>query len=113
MFKTHRYAYEYYKGPIPKGSFVCHTCDVPNCVNPEHLFVGSLQDNNQDRHKKGRTSFGRDRKHTWLSFTIAEQIRETYKKNPNLTYKQLGILFNTSAPQVYRVIQNKIWKLKL
>lgn len=54
--RAHRVSYKTYKGPIPKGLFVCHTCDVPLCVNPNHLFVGTLQENNYDMYKKGRNA---------------------------------------------------------
>jgi hypothetical protein len=44
---------------LGKGMFACHTCDNPPCMNPEHLFEGTLQDNNKDMHNKGRASGGR------------------------------------------------------
>lgn len=56
LTRAHRVSYETYKGPIPDGLFVCHTCDVPLCVNPDHLFVGTLQENNYDMYKKGRNA---------------------------------------------------------
>ncbi len=51
---AHRYAYERTCGGIPMGMEVCHTCDNPTCVNPNHLFIGSRKDNMQDCLKKGR-----------------------------------------------------------
>lgn len=54
--KAHRASYEEYNGPVPKGMLVCHRCDTPACINPEHLFVGTYKDNAEDMVKKGRQS---------------------------------------------------------
>lgn len=51
---THRFAWALVNGDIPSGLFVCHTCDVRNCVNPSHLFLGTQRDNVQDMLRKGR-----------------------------------------------------------
>lgn len=57
LYRMNRYVYKIYYGEIPDGLFVCHTCDNPKCINPEHLFLGTPKDNMQDMSKKGRGGF--------------------------------------------------------
>lgn len=67
LVRAHRVSWEMNRGPIPEGKRVLHRCDVPFCVNPAHLFLGTQADNVSDMIAKGRENFGHKKEITSLA----------------------------------------------
>jgi uncharacterized protein (DUF433 family) len=78
--RAHRISYRLSFGPIPEGmTYVCHKCDNPSCVNPSHLFLGTPQDNMDDKIRKGRHHHGSTFSGSILSEVDVESIRRRRK----------------------------------
>ena len=107
---THRMAYRVFKGPIPAGKCVCHTCDEPSCVEPSHLWLGTMAENMADRDAKGRgggwKNKGRKRpgtgargsNHPKAKLTHAEALMiQRYHRNPPEQFQKYRGLLNVCA----------------
>lgn len=107
---AHRVAWEMFAGAVPDGLLVCHTCDVPACVNPDHLFLGTHKANTADMWSKGRHSGRPGEKHPLARLTSrnVEQIKGL--KAIGLKQKTIAELFFMSQAQVSHIIHGKRWK---
>lgn len=65
-YRTHRVSFRIQHGVDPGDLLVCHTCDNPSCINPDHLWLGTVLDNAHDMIAKGRRRFGAPRKPDWM-----------------------------------------------
>ena len=104
---AHRASWLAYRGDIPIGSLVCHQCDVPSCINPNHLFLGSHSDNAHDRERKGRGQNlkGQNNNNAKLTDDIVRTIRHSTLPRWKLA-KKFGIRSST----VWSIqTQNNVW----
>jgi hypothetical protein len=75
QIKAHRLSYMLFKGPIPAGLYVLHSCDVRHCCNPDHLRLGTISDNKQDELQRGR-NYEANRTHCPRGHAYAEHGTE-------------------------------------
>ncbi len=115
--KAHRFSYELYKGKIPKGMLVCHSCDNRGCVNPDHLWLGIIQENNQDMIKKNRGRYpgpynptrGELSGQAKLTQEQVLNIRKRYKIE-KCTGTKLAEEYGVFHSTIYNILNNKRWK---
>lgn len=109
--RAHRYAYETaYGTKVPQGFYVLHSCDMPPCCNPSHLFVGTAKDNTQDMIRKGRSSVV-GVTHKWLGgatkLTAATVTEMRASDETNRTWaRRLGL----SESTISRARRGRAWR---
>jgi hypothetical protein len=106
---AHRVSYEVFVKEIPKGLQVLHKCDNPACVNTEHLFLGTHQDNMADKKKKGRDAIGEA---VGCSKLTPDDVRKIRKMNSTEEYSlnQIGRVFGVSHKTIQKVVNGITWK---
>jgi len=123
--RAHRVSWTIHFGPIPDGLLVCHHCDNPPCVRPDHLFLGTGAMNTRDRDRKGRHRTLRGDEHP-QRIDPSKVIRGSAHGNARLTEDQvrlireerirgvsIGLLarrFNVSEPTISAVATRRRWK---
>ena len=113
---VHRVSWELHNGPIPEDKWVLHTCDVRNCVRPDHLYLGTVLENNRDIVNRGRHYMlghgelraGTNHASAILNWDLVTMIREEHAKGVQV--KQLALRLGYSASLIWLVVNNRGWK---
>lgn len=102
--RAHRFSYQIHYGPIPDGKIICHRCDNPACVNPDHLFLGTNKDNTQDMIRKKRGLVGEKNPCAKLTLEQVIEIRET-----NLPQRKIASKYGISQTMVGKIKRGTKW----
>ena len=102
---THRFAFMLHRGPIPEGKFVCHVCDVRECVCPDHLFLSNHQGNMDDKVAKGR-QYGGERHHRAKITRVQAIAIRSDKGSETAIARKYGLDPST----IGRIRRGEIWK---
>lgn len=108
---AHRLAYLLWNGDIPDGYEVCHRCDNPCCINPEHLFVGTRQDNIDDRERKHRNviKIGEEQPRSKLTKKLVKDARWE-RANKGTSFQKLAERYGVSKKTIQNAIKGVTWK---
>ena len=111
--KAHRVAYELTYGPVPPGMEVCHDCDNPPCVRPDHLFLGTHRHNMRDAWAKGRirkppTLIGED--HTQARLSVAEVVEIRQRLAAGEAGRALASKFQVSRSLISAIKNRLLWR---
>lgn len=104
ILRAHRVSYEIHKGPISEGLSVLHTCDNPPCDNPDHLFIGTRDDNNKDCKEKGRNARGARNGHARL---VDEDI--LFIRKSKLPHAELAQIFGVVSSTIAGIRAKRRW----
>ncbi len=106
--RAHRVAWEYARGSIPLGLFVCHRCDNPTCCNPEHLFLGTHLDNEQDKDAKDRRPRGAETVLAKLTDEEVLSIRREYASS-RIRQRDLARKYGVGQASIHYIVTGKHW----
>jgi len=103
QYRAHRASYSEFTGDIPENIMVCHKCDVPLCINPDHLFLGTGKENTQDMIKKGRKVVvsGFDHPHRRLSDDDYIEIKKM--RSDGRLLKEIAVIYKIAFQTVSQI----------
>jgi len=110
MERSHRLSIADAKGEIPAGMYALHKCDNPPCVWPDHLYVGTPQDNMDDKVRRGRDRAAKGEEQGFSKLTEAQvrEMRRAYKGG-GVTQEALGEKYGITQTSTSRIVNRKLW----
>lgn len=105
---AHRFAWIFPDYVIPDGMYILHSCDNPSCCNPKHLFLGTAQDNMDDKVKKGRQPRADSHPRRKLSSSKVIEIRRRYA-NGETSFSRMAKEYGVHSSTIRLVISRKNW----
>jgi hypothetical protein len=107
--RAHRYSYTRFKGPIPDGLFILHSCDTPSCVCPHHLSAGTQLENMRQKMARGRHVYLRGEQVGAAKLTAekVKAIRQRHAKGE--TQRALGKAYGMSQGRISMIVNRKSW----
>jgi len=106
---AHRYSYELHKGPIPEGMCVCHTCDNPPCVNPDHLWLGTYAENMADCVSKGRLHDVRGESHPRAKLTTGDVLDIRSWAATGISRAEIARCYCVSGSAICNIVNRERW----
>jgi hypothetical protein len=106
--KAHRFSWFIHNGPIQSQRFVCHTCDSPDCIRPDHLFLGDPKDNSGDMVSKSRQAAGQRSGKNKLTNEQVEYIRSIPGHRGLNT--ELATLYGVDKGTIGLIRNNRTWR---
>lgn len=108
--KAHRVSFYVFKGIDPKGFDVCHVCDNPSCINPEHLFLGTEKDNMQDMVRKGRQAHIPSHLHGSAKLTDAAVLEAKKLREAGVSFYSMAKKYGVYRETIRKAVIGKTWK---
>lgn len=112
MVAAHRLSWEFANGAIPPGAYICHRCDNPPCVRPDHLYAGDATTNMSDRVERGDPNGwmrGEDHGNAVLAESDVTDIRNLYQTG-QWTQRELAARFGVAQVNVGRIVRREQWR---
>jgi hypothetical protein len=107
--RVHRLVYELANGPIPKGAYVCHRCDNPSCIEPEHLWLGDASSNMEDKKEKGRAPSQKGSEHGRAKLREEDIERVFALRGQGLSYRKIAKEFDVTENAIRKILKGQAW----